>query len=181
MSGDDFTEERIQAMVGGVSGYLRGERTIYIRHSEPLALSFKTAMQGYFSPELLGGLKTITLKGARIPPPPFYVEAKKMSGGRFPDFVHMASITYIDVIVFHDKIETRTLFHGLVHAAQMAVLGFEKYVDWYVRGFVKNRSWMAIPLEDQAYKLEARYVENPEEKFSVEEEIGMWLRDGRYS
>jgi hypothetical protein len=96
-----------------------------------------------------------------------------MSGGRFPDFVHMASITYIDVIVFHDEIEARALFHGTVHAAQMSVLGFEKYVDLYVRGFVKHLSWLAIPLEERAYKLEARFAADREDKFSVEANQGL--------
>ena len=181
MNDGDFTEERIQAMVKGVGAYLRAERELYLKYSESLGPSSKAALRGYFSDELLGSLKTITLKGARIPPPPFYAEAKKMSGGRFPDFVHMDSITYIDVIVFHDEMMPRALFHGAVHATQMATLGFEKYVDLYVRGFVKNLSWLAIPLEDQAYKLDARYVENPAEKFSVADEIKAWLHDGRYS
>jgi hypothetical protein len=180
MDPTEFSEDRIQDMVAGVAAYMRQERDMYVRHSEPLGLSFKTALLGYFSEELLDRVKTIILNGARIPPPPFYAEARELSGGRFPDFVHMASITYIDVIVFHDEMELRPLFHGLVHAAQMAVLGFEKYVDLYVRGFVKNRSWLAIPLEDQAYKLDTRYAENPAEKFAVEEEVNTWLREGRY-
>src|SRR2546422_8158745 len=31
------------------------------------------------------------------------------------------------------------------HAAQIEIVGFERYVDLYVRGFVKNLSWLAIP------------------------------------
>jgi hypothetical protein len=143
----------------------RRERTV-VRHSEPLPHDLRAAMRGYFLEELLGSLRTITLTGgARIPLPPFYAEAREMGGGRFPDFVHMRSVTYIDVIVFHDEIDVRALFHGLVHAAQMAVLGFEKYMELYVRGFAKNLSWLVIPLEDQAYKLDARYAENPAEVF----------------
>ncbi len=103
-----------------------------------------------------------------------------MTGGRFPDFVHMASVTYVDIIVFHDRIESRALFHGAVHAAQIAILGYEKYVDLYVRGFVKNLSWMAIPLEEQAYKLDTRFAEAPGDIFSVEEEIRLWQRERRY-
>lgn len=69
----------------------------------------------------------------------------------------LASFTYIDVWVFHDEIAPRALFHTLVHATQMEPLGFERYVELYVCGFVKDRSWLAIPLEEQAYKLEARF------------------------
>jgi hypothetical protein len=181
MNPKEFTEGRIAEMVAEVSAYMRQERDMYVRHSEPLATHLKKPIQGFFPQELLGRLKTITLEGgARIPPPPFYAEAKAMSGGRFPDFVHMRSITYIDVIVFHDEIDVRALFHGVVHATQMAVLGFDRYIELYVRGFVKSLSWLAIPLEDQAYRLDARYAENPGEAFSVEEEINSWLREGRY-
>ena len=84
-----------------------------------------------------------------------------MSQGSFPDFAHLASFTYIDVIVFNDQITSRPLFHGLVHVAQMAVLGLDRYVDLYVRRFVKHRSWIAIPLEAQAFQLDARFAMSP--------------------
>jgi hypothetical protein len=78
------------------------------------------------------------------------------------------------------EIAPRTLFHALVHATQMAVLGFERYVDLYVRAFAKHRSWLAIPLEAQTYKLEARFADNCADIFSVEDEIKTWLNEGRY-
>jgi len=86
----------------------------------------------------------------------------------------------MDVIVFHVDIEPRPLFHRAGHATHMARRGFEKYVDLYVRGFVKNLSWLQIPLEDQAYKLDARFAENPGKIFSVEDEIKAWDEEGRY-
>jgi hypothetical protein len=70
----------------------------------------------------------------------------------------MASVTHVDVIVFNERIEARPLFHGVVHEAQIEILGFERYVELYVRGFVKNLSWLAIPREDQAYTLHARFA-----------------------
>ncbi len=103
-----------------------------------------------------------------------------MSSGNFPDFVHLASITYLDVIVFNDEIAVRTLFHGLVHAAQMAFLGLDRYADLYVRGFVKSRSWIAIPLEAQAYQLDTRFAMSSSTTFSVEEEIKTWAEQGKY-
>jgi hypothetical protein len=181
MNPHEFTQPTIAEMVTGVAAYYRQEREVYVRHSEPLAENLRAVIQPYFSKELLDRLKTITLTGgARIPPPHFYAKAKEMSGGKFPDFVHMASITYIDVIVFHDEIEPRALFHGTVHAAQMSVLGFDQYIELYVRGFAKHLSWLAIPLEAQAYQLEARFAADQSDKFSVEAEIRSWLQEGRY-
>jgi len=102
-------------MIAKIVAYLQQERALYHRASRPLAPVWKSSMQDHFSKSLLETVKTITLNGARIPPPPFYSEAVAISGGHFPDFVHLASVTYIDIIVFNDAIAPRTLFHGLVH------------------------------------------------------------------
>jgi hypothetical protein len=167
-------------MVSGVAAYFRQEREIYFRASEPLAAEWKTRVQPYFSKSLLERIRTVVLKGARIPPPPFYAEAIALSSGNFPDFVHLASITYLDIIVCHDEIVLRTLFHGLVHAAQMALLGFDRYTELYVRGFVKTRSWLAIPLETQAFQLDTRFEMSPAVAFSVEDEVKSWVQKGQY-
>ena len=89
-------------------------------------------------------------------------------------------MTYLDIIVFNDAIAPRTLFHGLVYAQQMASLGLENYAGFYLRGFLKTRSWITIPLEVQAYQLEGRFVRIPPEVFSVEEEINLWARNNRF-
>ena len=129
---------------------------------------------------MLDSVRAIILKGARIPPPPFYAEAIALSSGNSPDFVHLASVTYLDVIVFHDEITLRTLFHGLVHVAQMAFLGLDRYTEHYVRGFVKSRSWIAIPLEAQAYQLDTRFAMSPSVSFSVEDEVRAWDEQRQY-
>jgi len=175
-----FIEARIAEMVAGVAAYFSGERKLYLPHSEPLAAEWRAMLEPYFSSQLLDKLRIVVLRGARIPPPPFYAEALAMTGGRFPDFVHMASVTYVDVIVFNERIESRALFHGTVHAAQIHILGFDEYVDLYLRGFLKNLSWLAIPLEEQAYKLDERFANAPKENFSVEEEIRQWMEQGKY-
>lgn len=103
-----------------------------------------------------------------------------MSQGSFPDFVHLACFTYIDVIVFNDQITSRPLFHGLVHVAQMAVLGLDRYVDLYVRGFVKHRSWIAISLEAQAFQLDTRFAMSPADIFFSGKGNKTLGRGGRY-
>jgi hypothetical protein len=177
----EIPELRIAEMIAGVKDYMRRERSLYLPASEPLTAEWRAVVRDYFPAPLLDSVKTLTLEGARIPPPPFYAEALALSSGGFPDFVHLASITYIDVIVFNEKIAPRTLFHGLVHAQQMALLGFEPYVELYVRGFVKTRSWINIPLEAQAFKLEERFAVSPPETFTAEEEVRLWASTGRYT
>ncbi|HET8925795.1 MAG TPA: hypothetical protein VFN26_22620 [Candidatus Acidoferrum sp.] len=180
MDPSQFSEARVAEMTNGVVKYLQEERALYLQASEPLSANLRTAVQSYFPKSLLDIVRTVTLEGARIPPPPFYAEAVAMSSSPFPDFVHIASVTYVDIIVFNGTIGPRTLFHGLVHAQQMAFLGLESYVGFYVRGFLQTRSWVNIPLEAQAFKLEERFSMSPPEAFSVEEEVKLWAGQGRY-
>jgi hypothetical protein len=100
MAPADLSDARVAAMVSQVAAYLRQERELYFRASEPLSQEWKTAVQPYFSKALLGSVRTVVLAGARIPPPPFYSEAVAMSSGNLPDFVYLASVTYVDIIVF---------------------------------------------------------------------------------
>lgn len=176
----ELPEKKVAEMVSEVAAYFRREREVYFRASELLVPELRKAVQAYFAKSLLERVRTVVLKGARVPPPPFYSEAMTLSSGNFPDFVHLASITYVDIIVFHDEIGIRTLFHGLVHAAQIASLGMERYVDLYVRGFVRTRSWIAIPLEAQAYQLDTQFAKSGGEAFSVEGEIKAWDEQGKY-
>jgi hypothetical protein len=67
MNPSEFIEGRIAEMVDEVSAYMRQERDMYVRHSEPLATPLKKPIQDFFPRDLMGGLKTITLAGgARI-------------------------------------------------------------------------------------------------------------------
>jgi hypothetical protein len=86
-------EPTVEEIIACVTSYYRGEREFYVRHSEPLDAALRAAIARYFPAQLRDKVKTITLRGARIPPPPFYAQAKEMSGGNFPDFVHLASFT----------------------------------------------------------------------------------------
>jgi hypothetical protein len=67
-----------------------------------------------------------------------------------------------------------------VHAQQFASLGLELYAGLYLRGFLKTRSWLGIPLEEQAFKLEERFAIAPPRPFSVEEEVKLWANQSRY-
>jgi len=40
--------------------------------------------------------------------------------------------------------------------------------------------WMAVPFEEQAYQMDARFTANSSAVFSVEHEVREWLRTGRY-
>lgn len=98
-----------------------------------------------------------------------------------PDSAHMAAIPFIDVAVFNSEPTLRTIFHTLVHVTQFAVVGVEKAMECYFRVLDESGVWMVVPLEEQAYRMDARFTRDPTDVFSVEEEIREWLRKGRYS
>ena len=53
------------------------------------------------------------------------------------------------------------------------------FVTRYIRGWAENGyDYHAIPLERDAYRLQERYERNPEQSFSVSEEVARRLRGG---
>jgi hypothetical protein len=92
----------------------------------------------------------------------------------------MSSLTFIDVIVFNDKLSERALFHGLVHAVQFEVLGLERYVELFVRGFFRTKLHIMVPLEAQAFALDSQFARCPEQSFCVEEQVRLWANQDRY-
>jgi hypothetical protein len=57
-----------------------------------------------------------------------------------------------------------------VHVVQYRHLGVSSFADLYVRGFLNGGSYEEIPLEKQAYELEARFANNGE-AFSVDDDV----------
>jgi predicted ABC-type exoprotein transport system permease subunit len=92
----------------------------------------------------------------------------------------MASLTFLDVVVVNERIADRALFDGLVHAVQFHILGLKRYSDLFVRGFLKTNAPFAIPLEAHALALASRFARNTTAGFSVEEQVRLWIREGRY-
>src|SRR6266566_465111 len=96
-----LSEARVAEMISGVAAYMRQERNLYFRASELLTPKWRTAVQPYFSKTLLGTVRTVILKGPRIPPPPFYAEAIVLSSGHFPAFFNFAFLTFFLHFILH--------------------------------------------------------------------------------
>ncbi len=97
----------------------------------------------------------------------------------------MHGITFEDTVLLserylgEDELSPRLLFHELVHVAQYRQLGIADFVSRYIRGWAENGyDYHAIPLERDAYRLLERYERNPEQPFSVSEEVAQRLRGG---
>jgi hypothetical protein len=92
----------------------------------------------------------------------------------------MASVTFLDTIVFNEKVTERFLFHALVHAVQFEVLGLERYTNLFVRSFINTKFHFSVPIEAHAFSLESRFVGQPADRFSVEDQVRLWIKNGRY-
>ncbi len=175
------SEELIRDAHTRVSSYLQHQRNHFFPQAKPLARTDRLTMERFFSHRLLADIRTLELAGRRIPNPPFYAEAKALGLGNLPEMTHMPSLTFLDVVVFNERITERSLFHALVHAVQFQVLGLERYTEIFVRAFLRRRAHFNVPLEAQAIALEAKFATDPGGSFSVEEQVWLWLNQGRYS
>jgi len=173
-------DEHIRQGAGRVLSYLREQRERYHPQGDSLNPQQKTMLRPFFSAGILDRVQVVELKGERIPSPTFYPDAKTLGLLRLPEITHMPSLTFVDVVVFHEPITDRTLFHGLVHAVQFQILGVERYAELFVRAFFRTSSHVMVPLEAHAFSLDSRFAKNRAESFSVEDQVRLWIREGRY-
>ena len=160
--------------------YLQVQRDIYHPAGQPLEEAAKHQLKGFFSAALLDRIRVVELTGRRVANPWFYDEARAKGVQNLPDISHKVAVTFLDVVVFNQKITQRDLFHGLVHSAQFSLLGLERFTELFVTGFLQARSYFLIPLKAHAFALDTRYSEDPQTPFSVEAEVRRWHAEGRY-
>jgi hypothetical protein len=175
-----LTEERIVEGIELVCSYFRDQREHYLRSAKGLSNHQKALMWPYFSAAMLDQVRIVELDGTRLPNPPFYEEAKSLGFVNLPDFAHMHSLTFMDVLVFNDKVSERFLFHALVHAVQFEVLGLKRYTELFVRNFLSAKLLFTVPLEAHAFALESKFAATPASRFAVEEQVRLWVKQDRY-
>ncbi len=173
-------EEQVIRATARVLDYVREQRARFYANGEPLGTEYKVLMQPFFSPGILDRVRVVELDGARLPNPAFYSDAKALGIVNLPQIPHLASLTFIDAVVFNEKITERALFHGLVHAVQFQILGPERYTCAFVDGFLRTNSHFSVPLEAHTFMLESKFIQHPAEGFSVEEQVRTWVRERRY-
>jgi len=174
------TGDQILQGIVRIAEYLREQRKHYLPMGEPLSGYHRMLMQPFFSPALLDRIRVVEPKAERIPNPAFYSDFRSLGFSNLPDLPHMASVTFLDVVIFNEPITDRALFHGLVHAVQFNILGLDLYCDLFVRGFLRTNAHFTVPLEAHAFALDSKFAENRAQSFSVEEQVRLWIREGRY-
>jgi hypothetical protein len=173
-------ERKVLEVIAQMANYLHEQRERFRPSARPLSEEYRRTMTPFLTPTLLDQVGTVALEGQRVPNPPFYAEARALGFTNLPEITHMASLTFEDVLVFQGEIAPRSMFHALVHAAQFDVLGLERYTELFVRGFLRTRSYISVPLEAHAFTMEAKFAGDPAQTFSVEEKVRLWTSQGRY-
>jgi hypothetical protein len=180
MSSPKLNEDQARELSVCICSYLREQRDQYYATGMPLSAKRKATMEPFFSPAFLNRVRIVELIGEAIPDPPFYSDAKDLGFTNLPSFPQLASVTFLDVVVFNDRIADRALFDGLVHAVQFYILGLQRYSDLFVRGLLRTNAHFAVPLEAHAFAMASKFARNNAAPFSVEEQVRLWIREGRY-
>ncbi len=175
-------DEQAEWVVQQVAAYIDGQRQTYRGKAVALSQNQRTVMQLFFPASTLDSARVVVLAGQRVSNPTFYGELLKMGfeAGSLPDFADMAAITYVDTVVSHETFTDRLLFHELVHVVQYEKLGLAQFATKYVKGFLSGGSYPAIPLEKNAYELDARFATEQTKAFSVADEVQSWIDNGRF-
>jgi hypothetical protein len=134
-------------------------------------------MAAYFSPELLGNVRLVSLVDEQVETPEFFVVSLDLVDPSA--FTMMAAITFLDVIVGNVPLWDDILFHELVHCEQYRQLGIQRFVEIYAKGYLES-GYRGVPLEEHAYMLGMRFEENRDEPFSVEQEVATWIAEARF-
>jgi hypothetical protein len=173
---------QVEWIVQEVMQYIGQQRQTYRPGAVPLSDQPKTVMRSFFPDNALNSARRIVLTGRRINNPRFYGELVQMGFALadLPNFAHMAAITFVDTVVSHEPFPDRLLFHELVHVVQYAKLGLPEFAAKYVKGFLRGGSYEAIPLETNAYELEAQFAAARAKIFSVDAAVQSWIDSGRF-
>jgi hypothetical protein len=143
------------------------------------------SMAAWFGTELLNSARVVMLE--RCPRPAFLTPELTAQLAALDvdqtllEIDRMAGITFGDLMVIATfgapgfRLRPNLLFHELVHVAQYRALGVERFMEIYVRGFVRA-GYLGTPPEAQAYALTDRFERG--EVFSVEAEAVRLARTG---
>jgi hypothetical protein len=179
MPAPNLPPEQIAQVSELVAGYISAQRGKYAPRTVALSASQRRPLEPFFMPEVLNQVRVLVLEGERLSNPDFYPMLRGLGFSHLPDQSTMAAITFCDVVVSQEPFSQALLFHELVHVEQYRQLGIPRFSELYVRGFLSGGSYEAIPLEVNAYTLEAKFEKHPDKPFSVAEVVARWLAEGR--
>lgn len=175
-----LTADQISEVSSLVAGYITDQRERAFPLAVPLSPEQRASMEGFFLSQVLDTTRLLVLAESRVVNPPFYVPLRRMGFTNLPNFATMAAVTFCDVVVSHQPFTDGLLFHELVHVEQYRQLGVPRFAELYVQGFLSGGGYDGVPLEINAYELGGRFERDPRMRFSVADEVGAWIRNGRF-
>jgi hypothetical protein len=115
-----LSESQIEGLIQRVAGYIESQCHNYRSKAAPLNTNQRAVMAPFFPQSVLDSTRVVVLAPERVSNPGFYADLVAMGfePGSLPDFAHMAAITFMDTVVFHEPIANRLLFHERVHVVQ---------------------------------------------------------------
>jgi hypothetical protein len=160
--------------------WLWEQRNLHRADSRELSAQERLAFQGYYGDGTLDRVRLATVE--RISNPSFYSQLQS-SGYPTLDVSFAAGMAFVDCVVVRRSINQDSawwrslLFHELVHVVQFEVLGPERHLELYLRGWMENGyRYDSIPFEEQARQLEARF-NGHEPPFPVREAVETGLAE----
>ena len=172
-----ITDAHVKQLVALIAAYIAEQRTAFRRKARCIGPDHRDIMAPYFPPDVLDNVRVAR---GNISEPDFYAELPKLGLHNAPRFSSMAGITFLDVVVHVEPLTNSLLFHELVHVTHYKHLGLQRFSELYVSGFLRGGSYEEIPLEKQAYMLEAQFAAEPKKRFSVEEDVLRKIRKDQF-
>lgn len=168
-----LTETQIQQVTKWVAAYISEQEKLFAKKATPISSDHKAALLPFFPANILEEVRIVR---GRAREPSFYGQLRALGITNPPPFSEMAGITFQRVVVHAEPLTHALLFHELVHAVQYSHLGLSGFAERYVRGFLHGGCYEEIPLEKQAYELEAKFASAPARAFSVDEDVKRRVR-----
>jgi hypothetical protein len=161
-----------------VARYIEIQRDRLAPTAMPLPEISKLRLRQHFSDADLDRVRVVKVDPLPIPNPPFYPVLRQLRLD-IPGPTLVEAITFDYLMAARESMGLPLLFHELVHVVQYRLLGVKGFARLYVRGFLAEGGYHAIPLERCATEMERRFI-TATEPFDVEAEISKWMEGGLF-
>jgi hypothetical protein len=160
--------------IRGGTWWTQHQRARYRNFGRPLTRVETDVLSAFIPATTLSGIRVAN--AAQIKNPPFFknLSVLGIAPSKLLDLARASGITFVDTILIKGAKppSLSLLFHEAVHVLQFQELGVDGFVRRYVSGWVANGfKYSSIPLERDAYDLQARFDKAPNAPFDVLESV----------
>jgi hypothetical protein len=177
-----FDKDTLSQLAILSADWARRRSAVAMAVGDPLPNGLLRQFERFFPAATLAAVRVEWVE--EIANPDFY-QVLALRGLIIPhDLRHMAGLTLDRAILvsrsrasFEATAYASLLFHELVHVVQYELLGVDRFMSEYVRGWSEaGQDYYRIPLEIEAYGLQARFDASPNHPFSVRDLVTERLR-----